>query len=116
MIVNAIFFFPVPSSPRNIRVLSKSSNHVEIAWDVPDPPNGIILRYRIQLTAEHARGLYERTDTTNFMCTDVEPYTQYQFMVCAETKAGWGDWSDPITVMTEVGGKILGSFEPINLN
>lgn len=45
------------------------------------------------------------TRSTYFSVTNLSPYTDYNFAICAKTEIGFGDWTELLKVKTGIGGK-----------
>lgn len=50
VMLKIIFFFTVPSSPRNVTVVQESFNTVRISWQSPKNPNGPITSYTLWIS------------------------------------------------------------------
>ena len=81
-------------------------------WDevIPIDQNGVITMYEVMYTPlEDFEGAI-MTRTTNVtdisvLLTDLEEYVNYTISVRAYTSAGAGNYSDPVTVLTNEDGK-----------
>lgn len=98
----------------NLQVLDHA---VEISFRPPEPPNGVIDTYKIRYTPAGQHNYKEvRVPTSELQCSDsanrdrlcyrvtnLEPEQEYEIEVAAHTKGGdWGEWSEPLSVKTEV--------------
>ena len=109
------FFYSEPSAPREVEVVPITMATILVSWLPPDPTNGIILDYRVQVftvasgelfaTQTVAVGANEQEDVqlVNFSGLDLENM-EYRVSVSARTAAGRGPESDPVIVgMTPTG-------------
>ena len=93
-----------PSPPSNIKVDVLSSYELNASWDLPAETNGVITEY---VVAIYKKG--EEKDLNNTYHTKLaksklfkalKPYTYYIVEVQASTKAGRGNWSNPVETRT----------------
>jgi hypothetical protein len=113
----SLLFFSVPSEPVDFNVNVESNTSVNLVWKAPQYPNGVIAKYRVyynETMAEHGE-TYETTEETQYSEETKEtqysvkkltPYTKYSFWVRAETSAGLGNSSGPISNITKEGGNL----------
>ncbi|XP_046846179.1 receptor-type tyrosine-protein phosphatase S-like isoform X2 [Xenia sp. Carnegie-2017] len=109
----------VPSEPYNITVTSKSNTSVQLSWNAPKSPNGIIVLYDVYLTNTQSMEIqHDNTTNQRFFWQMLQPYTNYSFWIYAKTSVGRGNQSKITIVQTlegvpseprEVFGKALDS-------
>ncbi|XP_075998501.1 phosphatidylinositol phosphatase PTPRQ [Genypterus blacodes] len=91
----------VPGSPPyNLSYDSVSPNEVNVTWQPPLVPNGVITHYSLELwNSTHHLNL---TTPTNFIrITHLKKFAQYRVMVQAHTRVGAGNHSsDPLNITT----------------
>nr|XP_057932138.1 phosphatidylinositol phosphatase PTPRQ [Doryrhamphus excisus] len=91
----------VPGSPPySLSYESLSPNEVNVTWQPPLVPNGIITHYSLQLwNSTHYLNL---TSPTNFIrITHLRKFARYRVMVQAHTRAGPGNFStEPLNITT----------------
>lgn len=81
--------------PTNIKYQNISSTEVNVSWDAPVIPNGIVTTYKILF------GLDEYfSDGYSIRIENLSPYTKYNCEISASTTAGEGP-SAAVTVYTE---------------
>ena len=88
-------FQPAPT------VTSVSDMELNIVWNVPSEPNGILLQYRVfqRELPDEGDGMLVATvdaDTLMVVIADLEPFTSYEFRVESYTEPGGtsSDWSE----------------------
>ena len=74
-----------PSPVRNIKVIAISSSSINITWDEPAEPNGIV-SYRITVVSHRVFN----TSDTFFVVGELKPFTEYFVNVQPYTRAGFG--------------------------
>ncbi len=80
------FLLFLPGPPSNVSFPDVSFTTARVIWDVPDSPNGEILRYRVsyRLQREEAARNFTReflpTDRT-FRAVNLDPMENYEFEV-----------------------------------
>ena len=87
-----------------------SSTIITLFWDPPpaDARNGIITRYRINITeVETERPILRFSSTTSVNVTSLHPYYTYNCAIAAETIIGAGPYTSVITVVTLQDGNPL---------
>ncbi|XP_049430343.1 phosphatidylinositol phosphatase PTPRQ isoform X2 [Epinephelus fuscoguttatus] len=91
----------VPGSPPyNVTYESVSPSEVNVTWEPPLMPNGIITHYSLELwNSTHYLNL---TSLTNFIhVTHLRKYARYRVMVQAHTRVGPGNHSsEPLNITT----------------
>ncbi|GBL94854.1 Phosphatidylinositol phosphatase PTPRQ [Araneus ventricosus] len=94
----------VPLIPKNIKEDEVTNASILVTWNEPLPVRGPIKMYSIKWQREgSAKSLQNYTDVPSYLIEELIPYQNYSIQVSAKTQAGFGDWSDPITVQTNVG-------------
>ncbi|MEQ2299302.1 hypothetical protein AMECASPLE_013839, partial [Ameca splendens] len=91
----------VPGSPPyGLSYESVSPSEVNVMWNAPLQPNGVVTHYSLELwNSTHYLNL---TSPTNFLhITHLRKYAQYRIVVQAHTRAGAGNYSsDPLNITT----------------
>ena len=82
--------------------------NVNISWEAPLEPNGVILRYSYSLveTYNTSNVITEDTNTTDLSVLDsvtVSPFTNYTATVVAFTSAGGGNSVMEVAISPEAG-------------
>lgn len=97
------------ASPLNLRLVDTTATSILVTWDkVPAADqNGIIVSYTVKYQAVGGISVNAPIDTTTFFnsareanLTDLIKNQNYRISVLASTIKGPGDYSDPITVLT----------------
>uniref|UniRef100_A0A1X7T1J4 Fibronectin type-III domain-containing protein n=1 Tax=Amphimedon queenslandica TaxID=400682 RepID=A0A1X7T1J4_AMPQE len=75
---------------------ARTPTRINIVWNPPSMPNGIITVYEIRYRESTSTGPYNITNTTNTLYTIVGliPNTSYIIRVRAYTSIGPGEWTD----------------------
>ena len=105
-LVNKIFYFVAPSSPRNFSLSSVAGSPTQLSasWSVPIPRNGIISGYSVYCNTSANQTYPEQVIGSNVptirsavngttlatTLTGLNPYTQYSCYVTANTSVGQG--------------------------
>ena len=91
---------------------ANSSTTIAVMWDgvVPIDQNGVITMYEVMYTPLEDFDGTIMTRTTNvtdlsLLLMDLEEYVNYTISIRALTSAGAGNYSDPVTVLTNEDGK-----------
>ncbi|MEQ2225394.1 hypothetical protein ILYODFUR_016993, partial [Ilyodon furcidens] len=91
----------VPGSPPyGLSYESVSPSEVNVTWNAPLQPNGVVTHYSLELwNSTHYLNL---TSPTNFLhITHLRKYAQYRIVVQAHTRAGAGNYSsNPLNITT----------------
>ncbi|XP_035219308.1 Down syndrome cell adhesion molecule-like protein Dscam2 isoform X2 [Stegodyphus dumicola] len=95
-----------PDRPPTVDVTNKGSRSLTITWAAPYSGNSLITKYIIEhKTVKEPWSLAKITnvDTTDTVYTiqGLLPHTTYHVRVKAENAIGSGDFSEPITIVTE---------------
>ena len=97
-----------PGSPaQNSTVERTTSTTISLSWEPPadDQRNGIITLYIIRVVSVDAgTTAYYNSSVPSATVTSLKPYTTYECSIAAETSAGRGPFSSPITVQTDEAG------------
>ena len=74
----------------------KEIHVINITWNIPTVPNGVIVMYEIRYRKSNSNGPYNMTNTTNtqYSIRGLLPNTNYTIGVRAYTSIGPGEWSD----------------------
>ena len=80
---------------------------INIVWNPPTIPNGIITVYEIRYRESTSTGPYNITNTTNTQYSNVSivgliPNTSYTIGVRAYTSIGPGEWTDREYTMAQI--------------
>ena len=69
---------------------------INITWNIPTVPNGVIIMYEIRYRESNSNGPYNMINTTNtqYSIGGLLPNTNYTIGVRAYTSVGPGEWSD----------------------
>lgn len=102
--------FIVPAPPENLRYTSITSRSVEVVWDEPSlyTGKGLITSYSvewIQVDSNDTRG--DNSTKLSYKIEDLYPLTNYSVRVRAWTENGVSEWTQLLTVQTEIGSKYL---------
>lgn len=106
--------FTGPSAPGGFSLVqvSGSPNTLLASWTEPVPANGVILGYTISCNVIGDMGPVEAVAPFSFsgtlqegMLTGLLPFTQYTCVISANTSAGEGAASGPLTATTDEAGK-----------
>ena len=63
-------------------------------WNAPDKPNGVITQYVINYTTPGGTTLTNTTNNLFYTIQPLDPFTDYNITVAAETKVGVGPVSE----------------------
>ncbi|XP_026221120.1 LOW QUALITY PROTEIN: phosphatidylinositol phosphatase PTPRQ [Anabas testudineus] len=91
----------VPGSPPyGLSYESVSPSEVNVTWQPPLVPNGVITHYSIEIwNSSHHLNL--TSETTNIHITHLRKYAHYRVMVQAHTRVGPGNYSsEPLNITT----------------
>ncbi|XP_013387209.1 receptor-type tyrosine-protein phosphatase eta isoform X2 [Lingula anatina] len=91
-----------PSEPRNVMAVNITQNEktgLNITWEAPDNPRGIITGYQLRVTVNDTSNFHNTTDEFKAL-PDLLSYQNHTIEVRAYTVAGPGNWSKPLTVLT----------------
>ena len=91
-----------------------SSYSVDVSWDEPLSPNGVITNYTVWFQCAHvvldmSCNYYNIRRTTNdsrttMDVTGLRPYKRFVFHVAASTSVGLGNFSEPRHATTDIAG------------
>ena len=94
-------------SPRNVTLTAVSDSEIFVSWEPPSKPNGIIRRYKIELTniatANKGTDIYVGNRTYETL-KNLLPNTLYKIQILAETARGPGPLSQPVNIRTKFTG------------
>ena len=85
-------------------MVSVNSNSVTLQWKAPDPPNGVIMQYSIQLNETDFTNL--SSNVLMYTIGELSPDTVYVLQLSAHTSVGGGP-SSSVTIIT---CKLLNTF------
>ena len=112
-----VFFFLVclclctaaPSGfPHNFSATVVATRSLSVSWNTlpSEDQNGVIVRYRVNITVLVTKEMYQLLSANNSITVlSLRPYTTYIFTIAAETAVGVGPFSGAHTVMTATDGK-----------
>ncbi|XP_030329219.1 neurofascin isoform X8 [Strigops habroptila] len=87
----------LPSSPRYLRIRQPNLESINLEWDHPEHPNGVItgysLRYQAFNGSKTGRTLVENfsPNQTKFTLQRTDPISRYRFFLRARTQVGEGE-------------------------
>nr|XP_009943311.1 PREDICTED: neurofascin isoform X3 [Opisthocomus hoazin] len=87
----------VPSSPRYLRIRQPNLESINVEWDHPEHPNGVLtgysLRYQAFNGSKTGRTLVENfsPNQTRFTLQRTDPISRYRFFLRARTQVGEGE-------------------------
>ncbi|XP_013391971.1 protein sidekick-2-like isoform X1 [Lingula anatina] len=86
-------------------VVSRSKDSIELTWEAPWPPGGIITEYDIGYTMEvtNWKVLIVSSDTRGKSIGDLQYNTTHWFRIRAKTNLGYGEYSETIETITVEG-------------
>ena len=104
----------MPSEPVNLSYENVTASSITLSWEPPLEPNGVILQYRVT----YVEAVTNRTVTiqnldpailgnTSLLIEDLMEYHYYEMRVAASTDKGFGNYSAPLTVLTDEHGKCV---------
>ena len=127
MIFTLITMHSVPSEPQDVNVSRRSGepNELQVTWDTPEAPNGVILNYTVYCDevitddGSGASGDYLFPDNSSFttvvvtvsgsdlsvVVQELTPYTFYDCYVTANTSVGEGNSSIVESAQTDESGQ-----------
>ncbi|XP_008593237.1 PREDICTED: neurofascin isoform X1 [Galeopterus variegatus] len=87
----------VPSAPRRLRVRQPNVETVNLEWDHPEHPNGILIGYTLKYVAfngtKAGKQIVENfsPNQTKFTMQRADPVSRYRFTLSARTQVGSGE-------------------------
>ncbi|XP_058131042.1 neurofascin isoform X16 [Dasypus novemcinctus] len=87
----------VPSAPRRFRVRQPNLETINLEWDHPEHPNGILIGYTLKYVAFNGTKLGKQIvenfspNQTKFMVQRADPVSRYRFTLSARTQVGSGE-------------------------
>ncbi|KAM6295256.1 neurofascin isoform 3-T3 [Aegotheles albertisi] len=87
----------VPSSPRYLRIRQPNLESINLEWDHPEHPNGVLTGYNLRYQAfngsKTGRTLVETfsPNQTRFTLQRTDPISRYRFFLRARTQVGEGE-------------------------
>ena len=103
----------------NLTLEATTAESITLSWSPPDMQswNGIITGYHVNVTAVETGETFQASSTTNnLVVQSLEPFTTYNCTIAAETSAGIGPFSIPLTVQTNETGKSYCMHVRVTLN
>ena len=107
---HAFCYSAVPGAPEHVRVTSVSPYAVEVEWNTPTAPNGVIIYYNV-----YSNGTLVASVNASFMSYlyhELSPYEQVSICISANTTIGEGPKSVEATNRTQESG-IMGVCEEL---
>ena len=116
IILCATFLLTVPEGVLEPVLSAVSSSEVQIDWNTPQFPNGIIVSYTLyRITAGGGEMLVASfSEVGSYIVGDLEPFTEYVFLVEACTSVGCNR-SDVNSVVTLESGEPLACMQYIHV-
>ncbi|XP_032278152.1 neurofascin isoform X10 [Phoca vitulina] len=87
----------VPSAPRRFRVRQPNLETINLEWDHPEHPNGILIGYTLKYVAFNGTKLGKQIvenfspNQTKFTVQRADPVSRYRFTLSARTQVGSGE-------------------------
>ncbi|XP_073740521.1 neurofascin isoform X14 [Callorhinus ursinus] len=87
----------VPSAPRRFRVRQPNLETINLEWDHPEHPNGILIGYTLKYVAFNGTKLGKQIvenfspNQTKFTVRRADPVSRYRFTLSARTQVGSGE-------------------------
>ncbi|XP_055454180.1 neurofascin isoform X2 [Psammomys obesus] len=87
----------VPSAPRRFRVRQPNLETINLEWDHPEHPNGILIGYTLKYVAFNGTKLGKQMvenfspNQTKFTVQRADPVSRYRFSLSARTQVGSGE-------------------------
>ncbi|KAL2770991.1 neurofascin isoform 4 precursor [Daubentonia madagascariensis] len=87
----------VPSAPRRFRVRQPNLETINLEWDHPEHPNGILTGYTLKYVAFNGTKVGKQIvenfspNQTKFMVQRADPVSRYRFTLSARTQVGSGE-------------------------
>ncbi|XP_044937023.1 neurofascin isoform X13 [Mustela nigripes] len=87
----------VPSAPRRFRVRQPNLETINLEWDHPEHPNGILIGYTLKYLAFNGTKLGKQIvenfspNQTKFTMQRADPVSRYRFTLSARTQVGSGE-------------------------
>ncbi|CAO2636886.1 NFASC [Lemmus lemmus] len=87
----------VPSAPRRFRVRQPNLEIINLEWDHPEHPNGILIGYTLKYVAFNGTKLGKQLvenfspNQTKFSVQRADPVSRYRFSLSARTQVGSGE-------------------------
>lgn len=97
---------PSESSAPILRCAAMPNWTIEVSWDKPLEPNGVISRYLLGYRRRSAEEKFEHfvTGSLKYVIEDVTPFVEYDVTLRAENGAGLGEAAN-CSVLTPEGSK-----------
>ncbi|XP_037680878.1 neurofascin isoform X13 [Choloepus didactylus] len=87
----------VPSAPRRFRIRQPNLETINLEWDHPEHPNGILTGYTLRYVAFNGTKLGKQIvenfspNQTKFTIQRADPVSRYRFTLGARTQVGFGE-------------------------
>ena len=103
----------MPSEPVNLSYENVTASSIKLFWETPLELNGVILHYRVTYMEAVTNitmatpNLDPAMRTGGLLIEDLMEYHYYEMRVAASTDKGFGNYSAPLTVLTDEHGKCV---------
>ena len=97
-------------SPLDAEAFGTSSSSVLVTWVPPPTPNGVIISYTLYVNytdGSPVEIIQSRSSTTSYVVTNLQPYQLIIVEISANTSAGEGPKSEPVSGRSTEEGKII---------
>ena len=107
MYFSSLYFYIVPSEPRNLSYVNVTASSIRVFWDPPLEKNGIILSYTLEYE-ELVTGMTfvihippgSEQERVHVLIEQLMEYDEYEVRVVASTDKGPGNYSRTLNVLT----------------
>ncbi|KAG8183434.1 hypothetical protein JTE90_023190 [Oedothorax gibbosus] len=95
----------LPSQPINLTISEIRNTSIFLQWSEPEEPNGPLLPYLVYVIDHIGNNSMElESENSSYIVSErLLPYANYSVQVCAQTKAGRGEWTKELEFRTEIG-------------
>ena len=93
---SCLFSCLVPTAPALLSVIASGPGNLTVTWEEPSSTNGEIINYKISIINDGAIVIEGSGIGTEFVVTELEPFTDYFVRVQACTIEGCGPFSNEI--------------------
>ncbi|XP_033636455.1 uncharacterized protein LOC117297492 [Asterias rubens] len=79
----------VPDPVENFRSVEPTPTSIQLMWDTPSNPKGVVKTYFIEWTdSKNSRNVYIYGLATNYSIGELQPYTKYTISISVQNSAG----------------------------
>ena len=115
--LSTVLNYTAPTAPRNVTPTNITRSSITITWLAPEPTNGIIESYTIQVVRIDDSQMLPDIDVRppdmrDYNITGLMEHVNYSIVIVASTDKGMGDGSEAIIVQTLEHRKWLRSLSP----